>query len=457
MKRKFIKVLLILVMTILLGVPPMVAWMRAGEEEPLDYSVLNFELGPRDPEVNGYTYLRQFLETHHANIPEDYPVKYSEDYDILVDYNQYDGWDLEFFEQILEMNREFLMGVEAAFELPEFTHDVDFSPDTLVPVVGQIRSYLKLRQVEARVLCMLGKPEEALMRLADLNEELERLTQSGGALIGILTSVACNGIFTAEIWLYQAHVKLPSEQLGMLGDSYNVGEYYAEAFQVAVGQEFQFLQNMFSEIFHETDKVHKIVFGEESSAMKLFLHELAIYVGLRETRSINGIFRGYAEAAEQVFIPSSQRSFNFSKSLYLESRENEWTRFLNRNPYGESLFSALFPSVEKILSVIDRGEAAASAARISLCLQAYYQETGALPEGLDALVPDYLNAIPKDPFDGEPIRYSREKKIVYSVGDDFVDQGGSEKLFIFQLDPDDDYYSAELDETEPTFPLRFAM
>ncbi len=39
-------------------------------------------------------------------------------------------------------------------------------------------------------------------------------------------------------------------------------------------------------------------------------------------------------------------------------------------------------------------------------------------------MPAYLDALPVDPFDGRPVRYSREKKIVYSVGKDLVDGGG---------------------------------
>jgi hypothetical protein len=50
---------------------------------------------------------------------------------------------------------------------------------------------------------------------------------------------------------------------------------------------------------------------------------------------------------------------------------------------------------------------------------------GKLPENLQALVPTYLAAVPDDPFDGKPFRYSPEKKIVYSVGKNLVDDGGS--------------------------------
>ncbi len=38
---------------------------------------------------------------------------------------------------------------------------------------------------------------------------------------------------------------------------------------------------------------------------------------------------------------------------------------------------------------------------------------------------EYLSAIPLDPYDGEPLRYSAEKGIIYSVGKDFIDSSGS--------------------------------
>ena len=41
------------------------------------------------------------------------------------------------------------------------------------------------------------------------------------------------------------------------------------------------------------------------------------------------------------------------------------------------------------------------------------------------LVPDELEAVPLDPFDGRPFRYDAKRRIVYSVGKNLVDDGGS--------------------------------
>lgn len=65
-----------------------------------------------------------------------------------------------------------------------------------------------------------------------------------------------------------------------------------------------------------------------------------------------------------------------------------------------------------------------SATRLLLALRCYQDERGSLPPTLEELIPKYLERIPIDDFDGKPFRYSREKKLLYSVGEDLIDSGG---------------------------------
>jgi hypothetical protein len=68
------------------------------------------------------------------------------------------------------------------------------------------------------------------------------------------------------------------------------------------------------------------------------------------------------------------------------------------------------------------------AARTALAIERYRTANGTLPDALDALVPRFMNAIPTDPFDGQPIRYKTRDKgyVVYSVGGDEKDNGGGD-------------------------------
>ena len=50
-----------------------------------------------------------------------------------------------------------------------------------------------------------------------------------------------------------------------------------------------------------------------------------------------------------------------------------------------------------------------------------------LPKSLKELVSKYIAELPKDPYSkkNEPLRYSRGKQILYSIGADSVDDGGT--------------------------------
>ncbi|MBW3624834.1 MAG: type II secretion system protein GspG [Armatimonadetes bacterium] len=65
---------------------------------------------------------------------------------------------------------------------------------------------------------------------------------------------------------------------------------------------------------------------------------------------------------------------------------------------------------------------------VALALQAYRAERGAYPRVLSALVPDYLKAVPADPFaKAGTLKYRRENGTyrLYSIGPDGKDDGGT--------------------------------
>jgi hypothetical protein len=69
---------------------------------------------------------------------------------------------------------------------------------------------------------------------------------------------------------------------------------------------------------------------------------------------------------------------------------------------------------------------------IGIALERHRAERGTFPDELTALVPEYLEALPGDPFDGSgaTLKYvsppgNPEGRILYSLGPDGIDQGGS--------------------------------
>ncbi len=85
--------------------------------------------------------------------------------------------------------------------------------------------------------------------------------------------------------------------------------------------------------------------------------------------------------------------------------------------------------IDHLLRENARSDAEVGAVALRLALMLYQREKGALPESLEALVPAYLHTMPVDPFSGGPFLYRRVDSdyILYSVGKNGVDNGGSDR------------------------------
>lgn len=91
-----------------------------------------------------------------------------------------------------------------------------------------------------------------------------------------------------------------------------------------------------------------------------------------------------------------------------------------------------------------RSRAYLRCAAAGMAVERYRLRHGSLPPDLSALVPDTMDAVPLDPFDGEPLRYRVDegRYAIYSIGENETDDGGTigadERWpldYVFRLDP----------------------
>lgn len=108
-------------------------------------------------------------------------------------------------------------------------------------------------------------------------------------------------------------------------------------------------------------------------------------------------------------------------------RSGELQTMIEEDLAGVSLMR-IYPSYwQHGMVVIKAKVTRLDAARVAIALRLHELERGEVPESLDALVPDYLDAIPTDEFSPEGrFRYRTERGgcVLYSVGYDGVDQNG---------------------------------
>lgn len=96
---------------------------------------------------------------------------------------------------------------------------------------------------------------------------------------------------------------------------------------------------------------------------------------------------------------------------------------------GGMLTRVLMPALGRTMQIETRHTAHLLATQTALAIERYRLTEGHLPESLENLVPTYLQTIPTDPFNGQNLKYRIKERgfVVYSVGEDLTDEGGTER------------------------------
>ena len=67
------------------------------------------------------------------------------------------------------------------------------------------------------------------------------------------------------------------------------------------------------------------------------------------------------------------------------------------------------------------------AVKATIAIGLFEHENRERPEKLEELVPEFIDSLPIDYFNGQPLGYSKDKAYLYSVGSNFIDNGGSDE------------------------------
>ena len=139
-----------------------------------------------------------------------------------------------------------------------------------------------------------------------------------------------------------------------------------------------------------------------------------------------------SEMHQQFTIPSidekAHRIFpEISQSLDQEIEALHQHRY---NPY--KIFAAmLFPALSSANAKSARMQTYVDEARVACALERYRLTSGQFPETLEALVPKFMEKLPHDVINGQPLKYRRTDDgqfVLYSVGWNKTDDGGKVEL-----------------------------
>ena len=335
---------------------------------------------------------------------------------------------------ILKQNEKVFPIIEKALKLPVFQSPQLQDPskvsfNTRFPEYTKLRKLAHLCVLKADYLFEKGKDREAFdwilkaMKIGQMIEESPR-----PLLVTYLVGAACKEIGLKEIRKIVSKTNLPPEELKFYAEAILDFQPSDEAFIKGVKMEYALAENFLRKIEEasEARSIYEKIKREEGWDKSFDFHVRHLgkpYYLPNETRLI--------------YVERLRKLISYAKKLYkdadvssLELPPPRGFILFRRNLAGKAWIAILMPIYPNTLYRHFTLKFSHRATAILLALKAYKREKGYLPERLSELVPKYLSKIPIDPFDGQPLRYSREGQVIYSVGRILRDLGPPPKGFM---------------------------
>ena len=317
----------------------------------------------------------------------------------------------------LDLNSNALAKADAAVKLPHSRYPVNFlvGPDRLFLHLAPIKHLAWLYQCRARLAMdsqMFGMSDDAIIAILGVAKTLEAEPVSISQLVRI--SVFQMAIETMEERFNAG--ALNDLELANFKTAINKQTEFPAIAHALIGERAVTIPNFrlsFSQI--------KEFMGRTQPSPNLFS---AMFKALE--------FSGFFERDLRCYLTAMNTNIMLAglpppRNLELTNTVQEMASYARKHWY---FLTALgLPALQKLAIREDTQFAYLRLATTAIAIEQYRLARGRLPENLTNLTPEFISAIPNDPFDGQPLRYHRLGMgyVVYSIGNDGHDDGGHEK------------------------------
>ncbi|MFH1496193.1 MAG: hypothetical protein ABII82_00070 [Verrucomicrobiota bacterium] len=357
---------------------------------------------------NAYALLTALVES----LPSDLLARDDEHADIFNRIVSRELWDADQADQILSGTSTLWPRLQTAVAVPysQAPRLADTGSDSpTAPLLYQLHRLALLR---TRQLAHNGQPEQALNILLALYRMGHHLCDSQDVLVTLLVGMAIQGEALENIRFlvnsHQGHALDIQSILNELEQHRQRPEHWSQAIRQELSLFELNMDSIAASPSHQS-------FVEQSGWRAWWRHQR-----LRLLFKPNQTIRLKADYTRRfISLASTDRRSLSASNLDQDfaDENNTENRFNPVNLIGRMLLSL---SGGRLQFMLDRGfehQSTLSATQALLAVRAYqHDHDGELPPTLDALVPDYLPAVPLDYYDREPIRYSREFRAIWSLG-----------------------------------------
>ncbi len=337
-------------------------------------------------------------------------------------------WDQSAVDQVLKANEQALTLFDQAvrknnFQIPDYADPANLHTELRLYPMNSWRQVARLQAIKALSLSYQGQPDQALLEAVKLNKLGHQIINGHNNLIGALVGLAIEQLGSQTILEILPYGNPTQTTLVTVQNSIQKSSENIEGYKNAFRFEYTHTINSIDETTNsqlETTLQRMIKNGETSPAYANYVKYKYYYKPNQTKNLYTSLYsREVSAVGTRCELNDLDQQVGLSKSPIAK-----WKLLFTENAIGKMMFSLTGIALGSAVTKDCQNDLVANIAQIELALKGYIADNGSLPIDLNALVPKYLASVPVDLFDGQPIRYSAEKKILYSVGVNKKDLGG---------------------------------
>ena len=299
-----------------------------------------------------------------------------------------------------------------AADRPDCRFDHDYSRpnmDAMLGELGALRQCSRLLRVAAQSQAASGDPKLALADWRRMHAVGAHAVSSPGLMGGLVAlAIDASASKTAPTLFENVHTRAQLDEITPLDSHAPVRQY-----NLALQGEEAFGLASFCDMANGK-------FSEAPTTWSRAAGEFLWLVWMQDE------VPSYREFLAQV-RDFSQRPYFERKAQIAALQSASQT-----GPPAGIMLQILTPSILRSLAILAETQALASAVDVAHAATRYRLDHGEYPASAQALAPEYILALPLDPFDGHPLRWTKRRDgsvVIYSLGADGTDDGG-------QVEPD---------------------
>lgn len=337
----------------------------------------------------------------------------------LDDLSNNTNWDDSLAASVLEKNRACLNLFDKAVQQPDLFVP---GPKTIDDDDSYLEGWRKLSRLECIQINSLHrakKDKEAFGLAFRIINFGQRIENSGGAIITYLVGSSIKAVGLTRIREMLADTTLTRADLTPFIRQLNDFGPNKEGFTNSLKVEYEIQRS------HVNDFAKGTFPGDTNSASGRAMESIGVRLLFNPERTKEKLARADRFLLNNFSKPSGE--ITWADMPGVETNVSIFKHVIRGNAIGVIIFDMLSPIEEPFVTRKCREDVNVTATQLLIALKVYKMENGKLPDSLSKLVPQFFPHVPLDDFDGRPIRYLPDKKIVYSVGPALKGFGGKER------------------------------